>query len=726
MESGQIFSVLCRKYYELSIPVIPLAPRGKHPIIKDWSRFCRVLPTGQEMTEWESSFPTGNIGLPLGAASRIVGVDIDTDDPILLERIKKILPTSLVRKRGAKGETAFFRYAGHTSRKFRLHPQGKPIVELLSDGNQTVLPGSIHPETGRAYVWITQDTLLNLNASELQELPIDFIDQLEHCFSDLKSTVLESGKSGGRNDVLKNQVVAAVLKGKPDEEITREILRFDLQSHSPPLFSDQSDQQMRNRTPHENAARFVSNVRKSLIRSGVAQNQDASEISFKALALPQWPSPLGEEAYYGLAGEVVRAIEPNTEADSVALLIQLLTAFGNAVGRKAHFPVEADAHYLNLFSVLVGESSKGRKGTSWGHILRLFEQVDPNWRKECIKSGLASGEGLMWAVRDERKEWREDKDGGPEERIVDPGVSDKRLCDVETELASVLRAVERDGNKLSAVIRDSWDHGNLSSLTKSNASKASNAHISIIGHITRPELLRYLTETESVNGFANRFLWLCVKRSKLLPEGGDTVDISTFVVRLQEALRFGGSCSALSFDAEARAMWRVLYMKLSEGKPGLYGAVTARAEPQILRLASLYAVLNCSTTIRPPHLLAATAIWDYCDASCRYIFGEKTGDPTADRILEELRVKPKGLTQTEISEVFGRHKSSYALAQAFQSLVKAGLVRSAQQQEGDGRPVTRWFAITDISDLEVEQSMLGQGVNSHNSLISHPLEGDHS
>jgi hypothetical protein len=94
------------------------------------------------MAEWEREFPTSNIGLPLGGASKIVGVDIDTDDPILLERIKKILPTSIVRKKGAKGETAFFRYAGHTSRKFRLHPQGKPIVELLSDGNQTVLPGS--------------------------------------------------------------------------------------------------------------------------------------------------------------------------------------------------------------------------------------------------------------------------------------------------------------------------------------------------------------------------------------------------------------------------------------------------------------------------------------------------------------------------------------------------------------------------------------------------------
>ena len=61
---------------------------------------------------------------------------------------------------------------------------------------------------------------------------------------------------------------------------------------------------------------------------------------------------------------------------------------------------EADRHGTNLNTVVVGETAKGRKGTSWGNIKRLFDGVDPKWVKDRIQSGLSSGEGLIWAVRD--------------------------------------------------------------------------------------------------------------------------------------------------------------------------------------------------------------------------------------------------------------------------------------------------------------------------------------
>ena len=55
-----------------------------------------------------------------------------------------------------------------------------------------------------------------------------------------------------------------------------------------------------------------------------------------------WPSPLDESAFHGLAGRFVRAVEPHSEADPVALLVQTLVAFGNAVGRGPHFVAEAE------------------------------------------------------------------------------------------------------------------------------------------------------------------------------------------------------------------------------------------------------------------------------------------------------------------------------------------------------------------------------------------------
>ena len=80
-------------------------------------------------------------------------------------------------------------------------------------------------------------------------------------------------------------------------------------------------------------------------------------------AIDDFPERLSEVAYYGLAGEIVRRIEPHTEADPVALLIQILVVFGNVIGRAAHAIADGSRHALNLFAVVVGESSKSRKGT---------------------------------------------------------------------------------------------------------------------------------------------------------------------------------------------------------------------------------------------------------------------------------------------------------------------------------------------------------------------------
>jgi signal transduction histidine kinase len=75
-----------------------------------------------------------------------------------------------------------------------------------------------------------------------------------------------------------------------------------------------------------------------------------------------WPE-MDAAAYHGLAGEVVNTIDPHTESDRVAILIQFLTTFGNVVGSNPYFQVEATKHHANLFVLLIGKSSKARKGS---------------------------------------------------------------------------------------------------------------------------------------------------------------------------------------------------------------------------------------------------------------------------------------------------------------------------------------------------------------------------
>lgn len=190
--------------------------------------------------------------------------------------------------------------------------------------------------------------------------------------------------------------------------------------------------------------------------SGV--NHPASEAKFDAApaeesAHANWPASLAPEAFYGLAGELVHAIEPHSEADPAALLIQVLVAYGNIIGRNAHWYAESTRHALNLNAVLVGASSKARKGTSWNRTHELFARVDPDWRVHS--GGLSSAEGFIWAVRDGH-------DGDGDDKKADPGVQDKRLVVVEEEFASALRVMERPGNALSPILRQAWDGLTLS------------------------------------------------------------------------------------------------------------------------------------------------------------------------------------------------------------------------------------------------------------------------
>lgn len=288
---------------------------------------------------------------------------------------------------------------------------------------------------------------------------------------------------------------------------------------------------------------------------------------------------------------------------------------------------------------------------------------------------------------------------------------DRRLLVLETEFASPLQVMKREGNTLSPTLRQAWDGGVLRILSKKLPAKASKAHISVIGHITRDELRRDLTSSEAGNGFANRFLFMCVSRSKVLPEGGQLrkEDLTPLVERLRKAVAFARQAGELQRDAEAAAVWREVYPELSEGKPGLLGAVTSRAEAQVMRLATIYALLDSSPVIRKPHLLAALAVWDYAEASARFIFGDALGNPVADTLLRALRSSPEGLTRTEIRDLFGRNLPAQGVSSALRDLHALGLVRKIREDTG-GRPTERWVVIRASVPTTIKTTKVQAGV----------------
>jgi hypothetical protein len=270
------------------------------------------------------------------------------------------------------------------------------------------------------------------------------------------------------------------------------------------------------------------------------------------------------------------------------------------------------------------------------------------------------------------------------------------LLVVEPEFGSTLRVLEREGNTLSAQMRQAWDSGDIRILTKTKAARATDAHISLIGHVTPEELLKYLNKTEQANGFANRILWAAVRRSKLLPEGGEIhrLDLDDITHRLRAAAEFARTLGELRRSNTARDIWHAVYPRLSGDRFGLFGALTARAEAQTMRLALLYALLDSSRSIEAEHLSAALALWSYCEDSTRLIFGDALGDVNGDEVLKALRGAPSGLTRTELSNCFGRNKSASEINGALTVLAQHGLISSDKADATIGRPAERWFAVS--------------------------------
>jgi hypothetical protein len=410
----------------------------------------------------------------------------------------------------------------------------------------------------------------------------------------------------------------------------------------------------------------------------------------------EWPEPLDRAAFHGVAGEMVDLVAPHTESDPAALLIQLLVGAGNLFGRHLFFKVESTDHHLNLFVVLVGPSAKGRKGTAWEWVKRVLVEIDPSWGKR-LQTGLSSGEGLIYSVRDAvtgsgngRRKGK--SDNGP--AITDAGVIDKRALFMQPEFSAVLKVCAREGNTLSDVIRAAWDGGDLQVATKNFPNTATSPHISIIGHISREELNATFKSTDAANGFGNRFDWVCAKRSNILPLGGNLRSdaLNPIIAKMRRAHDFARqNPGEMRFTPEAEAHWRKIYADLSGDRTGLVGALLGRAEAQVRRLACIYAALDATQETRTEHLLAALAVWEYAERSVAFIFRDNTGNPDADRILAALLKDENGLTRTMISELFGGHLSAERIDQALGALNALGLASKHEIKTG-GRPEQRWHA----------------------------------
>jgi len=413
----------------------------------------------------------------------------------------------------------------------------------------------------------------------------------------------------------------------------------------------------------------------------------------------EWPT-LDNVALGGLAGEVVRIATQDSEADPAAVLVTFLTWFGVAAGNSPRIMVGETPHCPRLFSAIVGASSRARKGTSKQPVKTIMKAAQGGYGGQdgaftllgpCpVTDGpFSSGEGLIYEVRDPLD--GKDKDGNPTR--LDDGAEDKRLLVTEGELGAALRVMQREGNTLSTTLRVMWDCGRpddeIRPMTKKDKIKSTNPHVSTVGHITAAELRSLLSQVDLHNGVANRFLWVCARRTKLVPLPQQIPEeiIADLSRKVGEALNAAQRREVVSLTPAAARMWVDSYAGLSSDHPGAWGSTTSRAEAQVLRLALIYALIDNGSQIAPVHLTRALAFWRYCDASAGYLFGDADKDPQVNKVLKALESGP--LTATDLNRALSGKIASDRITVILEHLQETGRV-SGEKQQTKGRPRITW------------------------------------
>jgi hypothetical protein len=231
-------------------------------------------------------------------------------------------------------------------------------------------------------------------------------------------------------------------------------------------------------------------------------------------------------------------------------------------------------------------------------------------------------------------------------------------------------------------------------LTRAAPARSTDAHISLIGHITQAELRRHLTQVELANGLANRFLLCACRRTRLLPEGGqsDALHGTGLTKLLGGAIQHARAAGRLLLDEQARELWRHAYTQFATAQhAGIASALCARSEAHTIRLALLYALADGEHTIKAEHLQAALALWDYTARSATWALQGATGDPLAEQIHAALQHHPAGLTRSQISDILHHNRSASQIQQALGALQLAGRATRAHLATA-GRPAELWTA----------------------------------
>ncbi len=349
----RIYENYAAKYFERGFLAVPLEPKSKATHQYGWT----TKEYYKNPDELIAKHREGNIGVLLGELTGVIAVDIDKDMGLA------ICPPSPVRKKGQNGETRFFKYNGEPARK--RHDIG---LELLSTGNQTVMPPSIHPKTNAPYVWLTPDTLLDFNIEDLPVLSQEFVSLMDqkpegktrHAVSKSDGTRCNNGS----HNQLSAMLVAAIHAGDTPETIVKNLIDYDSKINpdiSYFLCPDRKEWRSKNKTV--NAFKFVMEGFDRNIRVGDIEdvNLDSDGINLldevlesdKFIRLERKPMP----NLRGIGQEMFEYVYNYSFTKRSHFIFPSILSVGSiALGNKVQFRKTLP----NIYCLIAGDSTSGK------------------------------------------------------------------------------------------------------------------------------------------------------------------------------------------------------------------------------------------------------------------------------------------------------------------------------------------------------------------------------
>lgn len=700
-----MFKNIAFEYFENDLFVIPL--HGKIPLVKNWSMFSKQKPSELLLDSWCNKYPKSNIGLLTGKLSGIIAIDIDKDSAL------KMVPNSPVVKKGKKGETRFFKYNGEAN--FKRHDLG---IELLSTGNQTVIPPSIHPDTKTAYIWTSQHDLLSFDIDDLPILPQEFFDMVGQV-----ETI--KGDTLGRHNTLIEICGAMVGRGEDATAILSELQKFDDENHKPPYFTDKSE-------PHKgsgyNAAlSMYASVVKTAKQKGEFMEPKKIELIFSETEIQEqidqaqtkqktvFPEPTGYLKM--LRDEILaRSHKPRPKF----ALASALSVMGCLASNKYLFGEDTSP---NLFQLFIAESGEGK------------DVPLKAGKKFLIETGLLHLLGL--------EQYRGDKS------IVKKFETQRERMDIIDEISKLFRASKSSNifsSNIPEVLTEIWNSSTSLftgfSTSEDTTGMCFNPCITLMGATTPSAFSETFSNSMLMQGFGGRFSYvfddsrvdLVEPKCGRMPDDLDmmfrylgNMEIETESVDItgMGAVRFDltqqkpqahvmpslerpiprpVNCSKEVYN-RLRDIMHYFHELSYSCDPGIK-PIVQRAYQQTKKIASISAIGNvCPYKMTQPEMTLQDVefAFEYIEAMIKdtdqffkdYLIKSRFHKEST-RVIEVLKRYPKGLTQKELSrKLVSQFKSSDLYDKRsgiVTNLVEAGRITAFQMKtEGATKPTTRFI-----------------------------------